>query len=327
MKSIKIAGFISLCFWATTSVVAQKHTLKFNPDGKFKIVQFTDVHMKAGNPASDIALERIHSITNDEKPDLIIFTGDVTTSGEAGLRIVAQEVEKHKIPFMILFGNHDDEHGSSRLDLYKAMRDYTYYLHEGDSLSENQEIVVKTANNTPGAVLYCFDSHAYAQKKDVGGYAWLTQQQIQWYRESSRKMTRQNKNTPYPAVAFFHIPLPEYKEAACDEGAALFGTRMEKSCPPKINSGMFAAMREMGDIMGVFVGHDHDNDYAVMWHDIVLAYGRYTGGNTVYNNLPNGGRVIVLEENKRTFSSWIVDADNKEAHKVTYPDSFVRKNK
>ncbi len=51
---------------------------------------------------------------------------------------------------------------------------------------------------------------------------------------------------------------------------------------------MFAAMKEAGDVMGMFVGHDHDNDYAVMWKDILLAYGRYTGGNTVYNHLPNG---------------------------------------
>ena len=47
---------------------------------------------------------------------------------------------------------------------------------------------------------------------------------------------------------------------------------------------MFAAMKEAGDVMGVFVGHDHDNDYAVMWKNILLAYGRYTGGNTVYNH-------------------------------------------
>ena len=59
---------------------------------------------------------------------------------------------------------------------------------------------------------------------------------------------------------------------------------------------MFAAMKEAGDVMGMFVGHDHDNDYAVMWKDILLAYGRFTGGNTEYNHLPNGARIIVLDE-------------------------------
>lgn len=49
---------------------------------------------------------------------------------------------------------------------------------------------------------------------------------------------------------------------------------MEKACAPLLNTGMFAAMKEAGDVMGTFVGHDHDNDYSVMWHGILLAYGR-----------------------------------------------------
>lgn len=48
--------------------------------------------------------------------------------------------------------------------------------------------------------------------------------------------------------------------------------------------------------MGTFVGHDHNNDYAVMYKEVLLAYGRYSGGNTVYNNLANGARVIILQE-------------------------------
>ena len=43
--------------------MAQKSELKFSKDGKFKIVQFTDVHFKYGNRASDIALERINQVS------------------------------------------------------------------------------------------------------------------------------------------------------------------------------------------------------------------------------------------------------------------------
>ena len=80
---------------------------------------------------------------------------------------------------------------------------------------------------------------------------------------------------------------------------------------------MFTAMKEAGDVMGVFVGHDHDNDYAVMWHGILLAYGRYTGGNTVYNHLPNGARVIVLKEGQRTFDTWIDLAGGQQVNRST----------
>ena len=68
---------------------------------------------------------------------------------------------------------------------------------------------------------------------------------------------------------------------------------------------MFASMKEMGDILGVFVGHDHDDDYAVFWKGILLAYGRYTGGDTVYNNLSNGARVIEMTEGSTNFRTWI----------------------
>ncbi len=59
--------------------------------------------------------------------------------------------------------------------------------------------------------------------------------------------------------------------------------------------------------MGMFVGHDHNNnDYAVAYKEVLLAYGRYTGGNTVYNDLAsNGARVIVLREGERKFDTYI----------------------
>ena len=99
---------------------------------------------------------------------------------------------------------------------------------------------------------------------------------------------------------------------------------MEAACCPKLNSGLFTAMKEQGDVMGMFVGHDHDNDYAVMWYDILLAYGRYTGGNTEYNHLPNGARVIVLKEGKREFNSWIRVRTGEIEQSTVYPNSFQK---
>lgn len=99
---------------------------------------------------------------------------------------------------------------------------------------------------------------------------------------------------------------------------------MEKACAPAINTGMFAAMKEAGDVMGTFVGHDHDNDYSVMWKGIVLAYGRFTGGNTEYNHLSNGARVIVLKEGERTFTSWIHLKGGELIDKTVYPDSYMK---
>ena len=105
----------------------------------------------------------------------------------------------------------------------------------------------------------------------------------------------------------------------------LVGTRMEKACAPALNSGMFAAMKEQKDIVGIFVGHDHDNDYVVDWKGILLGYGRYTGGNTVYNDLPNGARVIEMTEGRHGVRTWVRVKGGRVINPVDYPEDFRKK--
>ena len=61
------------------SASAQKNPadLRFNDDGNFKIVQFTDVHYRYGWEASKTAIENITTVIETEKPDLVVFTADV----------------------------------------------------------------------------------------------------------------------------------------------------------------------------------------------------------------------------------------------------------
>lgn len=74
--------------------------MKFNEAGEFKIVQFTDVHFKYGNSASDIALERIDEVLKAERPDLVVLTGDVIYAKPAdkGMRTVLERVSAHNVP-------------------------------------------------------------------------------------------------------------------------------------------------------------------------------------------------------------------------------------
>ena len=82
------------------------------------------------------------------------------------------------------------------------------------------------------------------------------------------------------------------------------------------------SIKECGDVMGTFAGHDHNNDYAVIYKEVLLAYGRYTGGNTVYNNLANGARVIILQEGERKFDSYIRLTGGETESPISYPGSF-----
>lgn len=327
----KLAMVLLLGLLYKGSVQAETPVLKFNREGKFRIVQFTDVHFKYGNPASDIALERIKEVLDAEKPDFVIFTGDVIYARPAdkGMLAVLELVADRKIPFGVVYGNHDNEQGMSREELLKVIQSVPYNLTtqaEGISGVTNFILPVKSSDgNKDALILYCLDSHSYSSVKGIGGYDFLKADQIDWYRKNSEAFTAANGGSPVPSLAFFHIPLPEYNQAAADEGAILVGTRMEKACAPALNSGMFTVMKQQKDVLGVFVGHDHDNDYVVGWKGILLGYGRYTGGNTVYNDLSNGARVIEMTEGKRDILTWVRLAGGQIINRINYPSDFVKK--
>ena len=101
---------------------------------------------------------------------------------------------------------------------------------------------------------------------------------------------------------------------------------------------MYSAFLESGDVMGMFAGHDHVNNYIGCLHGICLAYGQATGRET-YGDIGKGYRVIELYEGERKFDTWVrikYNADKEKdlwepTHKtekelfVTYPDSFKEK--
>lgn len=331
MKTTKLLQLVCLLICIGISPM-KSQDLKFGEDKKFKIVQFTDVHWKADSIASEEAGERMGEVLDAEKPDLVIFTGDVIFGKPAdkSMRRALEPTIKRGIPFAVTFGNHDDELGMSRKELYDFIKDMPGNLTstvEGISGVTNYILPVKASDGSKdAALLYVFDSHSYATLKGIKGYAWIKHDQVQWYIDESKKFTEANGGTPLTALSFFHIPLPEFHEAVQNEGSFLIGTRKEKACAPEINTGLFAAMKEAGDVLGVFVGHDHVNDYAVSWKGIMLCYGRFTGGKTVYHDMPggNGARIIELTEGVRQFRSWIRLKDGQVINEFTYPSEWIK---
>ncbi|MGL4853300.1 MAG: metallophosphoesterase family protein [Phocaeicola sp.] len=328
-----LCGALLLLLAGSMGVTAQTKSLTFNANKKFKIVQFTDVHWVPNNPASEEAGERMSEILDAEKPDLVIYTGDLIFAKPAadGLDRALEPAITRNIPFAVTWGNHDDEHDMTRAEITAYVQKKPGNVNstvEGIHGITNYVLPIQgSTGKKEAAVLYVLDSGNYSTIKKVKGYDWVRLSQINWYSETSASYTAQNGGEPLPSLAFFHIPLPEYNEAAQNEGAHLVGTRREKACAPTMNTGLFAEMVQAGDVMGVFVGHDHVNDYAVDWKEILLCYGRYTGGNTVYNDIPggNGARIIELTEGERGFKSWIRIKEGKVIHEISYPADFARK--
>lgn len=307
---------------------AQK--LSFKKDGTFKIVQFTDMHYKHGNPNSDTTLLLIPRVLDEENPDMVIFTGDIVTGKPVreGWDAITKFVIDRKIPFAVTLGNHDHEQGVTREEIARFITSYPYNLNTpmvADVFGVMNDVIpVYGSEKHLGvhALVYCFDSGAYSTIGGIRGYNWITSSQIEWYKKQSLRYTIANNFEPLPALAYFHIPLPEYRSAFNDEKNIRYGERRENECPPELNSGLFLSMREMRDVMATFVGHDHVNDYIVDYHGIALAYGKFSGWKTTYTPEINGARVVVLKEGKREFDTWVHQLDGFIRDRISYPTKF-----
>lgn len=304
-----------------------QNTLRFKK-GLFKIVQITDLHYKLGVKASEQGLACVREMVETEKPDLVVVTGDIIYSAPADstLSVVLKTFAKLGVPFCMTFGNHDYDFKTPAVALYNQMQktpNCVMPVLQGKNTDYSLSILSSNGKRT-AAVLYCIDTHNKPAIGGIGGYQWISHNQITWYRQRSMVYKQKNGGRPVPSLAFLHIPLPEFNYATDNTQCPMYGSRLEKAYSPSINSGMFASIKEMGDIMGVFCGHDHDNDYAVSYFNVLLAHGRFSGGNTEYNHLKRGARVIVLKEGKREFDTWIREVGGNVLYRTTYPKSYVK---
>jgi hypothetical protein len=343
MKKILVVAFVfSVILTSFGKDNKDKPVLKFNKDGKFKIVQFTDIHFQYDSYRSDSALILMKRVIEIEKPDLVVLTGDIVCSKNTRLAwlALANIMTDAKIPWAVTLGNHDIEYELTGKEIMETISGlpYSMTINGPEDISGNGNYILKVRSSSSPetkALLYFFDSHSSFKKKSpYGTYEWMEFDQIQWYLEQSHGFTLSNSDIPFPAFAFFHIPLPEYKEVT--DSHSTVGVYEETVCSPNINTGMYAAMLENGDVMGMFTGHDHDNNYIGCLYDICLAYG-YVSGRQCYGKIGRGARVIELYEGERKFDTWVLKMyecdrdkdvwkridDVRKSYFVTYPDSFA----
>ena len=296
--------------------VQEKYRLKFRENGKFKVAQFTDLHLKHGDPTAARTLETVRTILAAEKPDVAVLTGDVVWNvpDREPWTELTKVFEEAKTPFAVTFGNHDAEENTkiTQPEIIDILLRSPYFLGE-----EGPEDIYGTGNyivpvygrdNRKAALLYCFNSNTYSSDPRLGGYQPIYFDQIAWYREQSKQFTAANDGKPLPALAFFHIPLQEFGRVA----ERIFPDAPSRGTTgPSYNTGLFGSFLEMEDVMGVFVGHIHGSDYIGIEKYIALGYGRVTGWGAGAR-LERGARIIELYENEFVFDTWLRTADGVE---------------
>ncbi len=315
MKRIRLLA--ALIVLLSLNAFSAKPVLKFK-NHQFRIVQFTDVHwfndarFEKDDDSTFILMRKIIEI---EHPDMVVFTGDIIVSAGAKVGWVKLEnlMSEYKIPFAVTFGNHEPDGDISNQQILSLLEKSSYNLtYNADKLVTgvgNCSLPILSENRKATRwLIYLFDSHAYSKDKSIkvsadgARYDWIRHDQIEWYRKQSASYAKKNGKS-LPALAFFHIPLPEFREI--ENGKGIIGNHFEASCPPTLNTGLFASFKEMNDVLGVFCGHDHNNDFLGTLDNICLGYGRKTGYAFKNEVLERGARIIDIYEDNAKFDTYI----------------------
>lgn len=280
---------------------------------EFVILQLADVQIgNQGNkyPVSE-QYDMIDQLIKKSSPDFIVLTGDnVLDDTLKETENLADFLDSYQIPFSFVFGNHENDTKPSLQQIAEvfAKRKHCIFENGYENVSGVGNYVVNVVEN--GDIkysFYLFDSHNYGTyteeepKFALGGTEWayIEQNQIEWYEHTVTGIEK-IAGHPVHSLTFFHIPLPEYRYFTPEQ--AMIGEQREEICSPYRNTGLFDKMKELGSTKGVFVGHDHRNNFAFQHEGIVLAYGLKTGRTSYYDEDMQGGLVIRFSSDMEQFT-------------------------
>ncbi|KAK7739736.1 hypothetical protein SLS53_005706 [Cytospora paraplurivora] len=323
--SALVCGFLIVAWWQNG--VGAWPALSFTDEGTFQIAIFEDLHFgEAENtnwgPLQDVdTLKVIRTVLGNESPQLVVLNGDLIT-GENTLRenstnyvdeIVAPLVEAG-LPWASTYGNHDSDFNLSRAAIYAREKTYDnsltqWMVNASDTGVTNYYLpVYPTSNSTePALILWFFDSR--------GGN----------YYQARDNLTNIH-GTSLPSLAFVHIPVDAFL-AFQEEG-------VDANTEPGINADdplaqqgdtsgqgdtetvftyddqdvpFMQALLDTENLMAVFSGHDHGNDWCFKWSSkltgmtltgnaLDLCFSRHTGYGG-YGSWSRGSRQVLVNLN------------------------------
>lgn len=305
--------------------------LRFDENGKFKIMIFADI--QDDETVEETTLQFMSESLDKYNPDLVVYLGDNTVArGEDNQRIAIEAITEpcisRKIPFALVFGNHDQEQGVDKetlLAMYKSIgKELCLTWDAGDIYGcGNSNLLIMSSKNLlkPAFNLWFIDSGStlYDENGDRKGYDYVREDQIKWYEDTAEHLKVFNDGKIIPAILFQHIIVPEVYEAmypslpvsigSTYKGVSYLpiptmskftGMAFEDPCPSYTSVGQFDSLVKTGDVIASFYGHDHLNDFSTSYKGIDMTAVPSVGCHSYSNDMTRGIGLITLDENDLT---------------------------
>nr|MCR5042151.1 metallophosphoesterase [Clostridia bacterium] len=307
--------------------MTSERELRFNSDGRFRILMVSDFH--AGDKCNPKLIAGLEELVKASGPDFVMLGGDqcVEGSSAAGIRDrmgrIMEPVISRDIPWGAVFGNHDRE-GSLSIELQQE----AYELLPG-CMSEagpadihgvgNYCLTVKASrSDEPAFIIWALDSgremrdwtELFGLDPDEAVFKLPNRfgehangatplfDQARWYYDRSLEFERA-AGKPVPGVMFMHIPLQEYTHVIQNpEECGAVGSKRASLDNSEISSGLFLACLERRDVRGIFFGHEHLTDIEGRYCGITMACDACLGYDMSGHDDLRGGRIIDLYEDE-----------------------------
>ena len=330
--AVLMVGSLALPFVSASDT--EPAPLKFNEDGKFRIMQIADI--QDGPNLNAQTAKFIRYAVTKAAPDLIVLTGDNIygssarnpKKSEKAIRAVMDVFEELGVPVAIVFGNHDDQ--SNDYSKEEQMAVYQQYsvnrsVDQADTVAEGVDLegcgtynlpILSSDGSKVAFNVWLFDSGSY--DADLGGgYDHVREKQIEWYKQESDALKAQNGGEPVYSMAFQHIIVPNVYDALEEVSGSGKGVYVHKSkyyklpsdatdvinymgeapCCSEVDGGEFAAFVEQGDVIAVASGHDHTNAFTVELDGIKIVNTATAGLGSYGEAKSRGIRYFDIDEN------------------------------
>lgn len=305
--------------------------LQKNPSVDFKILNLSDPQLMSHDWKSPkhtgIIKDLMDELLSAEKPDLITVSGDLNLCGDdEGYYEFADFIDSYNIPWAFVWGNHDDQGGLEPIEriLGRILKCKNVLFERGDpALGNGNYIIGIKEGEKPVTALFMLDAHDQSDFVNSKGehrsvWARLYENQLDWLESESTKLKADGYKD---SALILHIPIYAYNDAfkaafsgICDprdvdpqksmlpeywneDYKDSFGVMREDICSYPADEGALEHLIRTDFIKNVICGHDHVNNFSILYKGIRLTYSMKLGiGCYSHNDLLGGTYITVSSD-------------------------------